>query len=243
MISLAARRRPTSLPTVEPDRDALMSALADQFAARALDYLETGVFVLDAHSRIQFANAAAKRLLETGRLRDSNGLLCSAAGSETRALRRVVKQCIEAASSGSARMTFHRLGGVEDVLCLAVVAARGPGGSQPDKPFLIVFATRPCDASLPVIRQLRSLFGLTDAQAKLAIEIAKGEGLRVCTRRLGIAMSTGRSHLKQIFEKTETRRQAELVRVISACRFSVPEPDEAVVRASGSTATGRQRQC
>ena len=39
-------------------------------------------------------------------------------------------------------------------------------------------------------------------------------------------MSTGRSHLKQIFQKTETRRQAELVRVISACRFNVPAPDD-----------------
>jgi hypothetical protein len=33
--------------------------------------------------------------------------------------------------------------------------------------------------------------------------------------------------LKQIFEKTETRRQAELVRVISACRFNVPEASSA----------------
>jgi DNA-binding CsgD family transcriptional regulator len=121
--------------------------------------------------------------------------------------------------------------------------ARG-SGARPSQPFLIVFATRPGDASLPDTRQLRSHFGLTDAQARLAIEIAKGEGLKACTRRLGIAMSTGRSHLKQIFEKTETRRQAELVRVISACRFNAPESDNALVRVSGpSSPAPRQRQC
>ena len=92
-----------------------------------------------------------------------------------------------------------------------------------DKRFLIVFASKPCEASLPDAEQLRGHFGLTDAQAKLAIEIAKGEGLKACARKLGIAVSTGRSHLKQIFEKTETRRQAELVRLISACRFNLPE--------------------
>ena len=87
--------------------------------------------------------------------------------------------------------------------------------------------SKPCETSLPDVRQLRCHFGLTYMQAKLAIEIAKGEGLKACTERLGIALSTGRSHLKQIFLKTETRRQAELVRVISACRFNVPEPDDA----------------
>ena len=222
MIALAAHRHPASPPIFASDPGALMTTVADRFATLALDYIETGVFVLDADSRIHFASAAAKRLLQTGRLCTQSGLLSSPVGVETTVLRRAVRQCVEAAASGPARMTFHRLGDVEDALCLGVVAARGPGGGRP---FLIVFANAPCEASLPDARQLRSQFGLTEAQARLAIEIAKGEGLKACTRRLGIAMSTGRSHLRQIFEKTETRRQAELVRLISACRLSVPEPD------------------
>ncbi len=224
MIALAVHRRRISPPTIEPNSSGLMTALTSQFAALALDYLETGVFVLDADTRIHFASAAAKRLLETGRLCTRNGLLASPRDGETSTLRRVVKQCVEAPSSSSMQMTFHRLGDVEDVLCLGLVAAHAPSSLHSNTRFLIVFVTKPCDASLPDTRQLRGHFGLTDAQAKLAIEIARGEGLKACTRRLGIAMSTGRSHLKQIFEKTETRRQAELVRLISACRFNVPEP-------------------
>jgi DNA-binding CsgD family transcriptional regulator len=120
-------------------------------------------------------------------------------------------------------MTFCRLGDVEDALCLGLVVAREPVGCTSDKRFLIVFASKPCEASLPDTQQLRSHFGLTDAQAKLAIEISRGGGLKACARKLGIAVSTCRSHLKQIFEKTDTRRQAELVRLISACRFNLPE--------------------
>jgi DNA-binding CsgD family transcriptional regulator len=223
MIVLAAHRRPAS-PAVEPQSRDLVTSLAAHLASLALDYIETAVFVLDADLRMYFASAAAKRLLDRGRLCVRNGLLVSPNGSEAATLRRAVRQCAEAVTSGPVRMTFQRLGDVEDVLCLGlVVAARDPRSSTSEKPFLLVFATEPCEASLPDTRQLRSHFGLTDAQARLAIEIAKGEGLKVCTRRLGIAMSTGRSHLKQIFEKTETKRQAELVRLISACRFNVPE--------------------
>jgi DNA-binding CsgD family transcriptional regulator len=223
MIALAAHRHPASPPAIEPNSNALMTAVASQFAALALDYIETAVFVLDADSRIHFASATAKRMLETGRLCERNGLLISANSSETTALRRVVRQCVEAASSSPVPMTFCRLGDAEDALCLGLAVARDPEGCSSGKRFLIVFASKPCEASLPDTEQLRSHFGLTDAQAKLAIEIARGEGLKACTRRLGIAISTGRSHLKQIFEKTETRRQAELVRLISACRFNLPE--------------------
>lgn len=225
MIALAAHRHPTAPPTVQPDFSEL-TAVTSQFASFALDCLEAAVFVLDRDTRIQFTSAAARRLLEEGRLSIRNGQLCSAIGGETATLRRLVRQCVEVSSIGPSQMTFHRLGDVEDALCLAVVAARRPGEARLDQPFVMLFASKPCAPSLPDTRQLRSHFGLTYSQAKLAIEIAKGEGLRACTQRLGIAMSTGRSHLKQIFQKTETRRQAELVRVISACRFNVPEPDD-----------------
>ena len=226
MIALAANRRPILPSNFAPDTSALVTVLGGQFAALALDYLETGVLVLDGNLRIHFASAAARRLLETGRLCARNGLLSSPVDAEAARLRRIVKQYTEAASAGSIQMTFHRLGEVDDVLCLGFVAARA-SGSAPDKPFVILFAAKLCDDQLPDTRQLRSQFGLTHAQAKLAIEIAKGEGLRACTRRLGIAMSTGRSHLKQIFQKTDTRRQAELVRLIAACRFGASGPEDA----------------
>jgi DNA-binding CsgD family transcriptional regulator len=220
MIALAAHSRPTAAP----DAGELMTAIVGQFASFALDCLETAVFVLDSDSRIHFASAAARRLLDEDRLSVRNGQLWSSIPGETTALRRLVDQCVDAASAGPAKMTFHRLGDVENALYLAAVPARRSGEREQGQPFVMVFATKPCETSLPDARQLRSHFGLTYTQAKLAIEIAKGDGLKACTQRLGIAMSTGRTHLREIFQKTETRRQAELVRVISACRFNVPGP-------------------
>ena len=67
---------------------------------------------------------------------------------------------------------------------------------------------------------LRAFFGLTEAEARLAIRMAAGEDLRSAASRLEITYGTARARLAAIFHKTETRRQGELVRVLlSACAF------------------------
>jgi hypothetical protein len=47
-----------------------------------------------------------------------------------------------------------------------------------------------------------------------ALEIARGDGRKAAATRLDIAVTTARTHLTHIFEKTGVRRQAELVRLL-----------------------------
>ena len=64
------------------------------------------------------------------------------------------------------------------------------------------------------IDRLRSHFGLTPAEAKLALHLVAGETLRSAAAKLSISYETARTQLKNIFNKTRTRRQAELVILI-----------------------------
>ena len=64
------------------------------------------------------------------------------------------------------------------------------------------------------IDRLRSHFGLTPAEARLALLLVTGETLRSAAVKLSITYETARSQLKSIFNKTRTHRQAELVVVI-----------------------------
>jgi DNA-binding CsgD family transcriptional regulator len=57
-------------------------------------------------------------------------------------------------------------------------------------------------------------FGLTPAEARLALHLVAGETLRSAAVKLSITYETARSQLKNIFKKTGTCRQAELVIVI-----------------------------
>jgi DNA-binding CsgD family transcriptional regulator len=61
---------------------------------------------------------------------------------------------------------------------------------------------------------LRREFGLTAAEADVALEITKGDGRDATAARLGIGVATVRTHLVRIFEKTGVGRQAELVRLV-----------------------------
>jgi DNA-binding CsgD family transcriptional regulator len=61
---------------------------------------------------------------------------------------------------------------------------------------------------------LRCHFGLTPAEARLALHLVAGETLRSAEVKLSISYETARTSLKNIFRKTGTCRQAELVVVI-----------------------------
>ena len=64
------------------------------------------------------------------------------------------------------------------------------------------------------IDRLRSHFGLTLAEARLALHLVTGETLRSAAADLHTSYETARTQLKSIFSKTGTCRQAELVVVI-----------------------------
>jgi len=63
---------------------------------------------------------------------------------------------------------------------------------------------------------LQETYNLTAAEARVAVEIAKGDGRDAAAERLGITLSTARTHLSRIYDKTETRRQAQLVALVTS---------------------------
>jgi len=73
-------------------------------------------------------------------------------------------------------------------------------------------------APRPDTERLRIAFGLTPAEAKLAVHLSDGKGLEAAASALGISPATARSQLKAVFAKSGANRQAELVGMISNLR-------------------------
>jgi DNA-binding CsgD family transcriptional regulator len=74
------------------------------------------------------------------------------------------------------------------------------------------------DLSAPLEPQpdvLQKLFGLTAAEARLAIQITRGETAADIARVTGVSIATIRSQLASVFSKTQTGRQAELVALLA----------------------------
>ena len=79
---------------------------------------------------------------------------------------------------------------------------------------VLLFLTDPEIQTLPSAEMLSRLFNLSPAEGRLARELASGKKVEEISEAMGITVSSVRTYLKRLMEKTGTSRQAELVRLL-----------------------------
>jgi DNA-binding CsgD family transcriptional regulator len=72
---------------------------------------------------------------------------------------------------------------------------------------------------------LREVYGLTEAETQLVELLCDGHSLEEIAARRGVTLNTARSQLKQVFAKTNTHRQSELVRLVLAAIAPIAHPE------------------
>lgn len=177
--------------------------------AEVLNRCSHGAVVVDADARILFANQAAEALLREGTgLCARAGRLVTGNRSKTAALLALI-----GGKDGIPGGTLA-VPALARTLTVVVLPLRTRSLWLARHQAAIVFVRDPAASALPKREEIRLLFGLTPAQAALAREILCGDGIEAAAGRLGISRATARTHLLECFQRTGTRRQAELVRVI-----------------------------
>ena len=68
----------------------------------------------------------------------------------------------------------------------------------------------------PPIDNLRSLYRLTPAEAKLACALATGKTIAQCSVDRGVSVNTTKTQLNALLGKTGLHRQVDLVRLLVA---------------------------
>jgi DNA-binding CsgD family transcriptional regulator len=173
---------------------------------RMLDRLAAGAVIVTPDGLIRFRNEAAEAELRNGTfVREVQGRLVGARAEVARVL----------AQLGS--HPTRRQGGFD------VVVADGTGrqlhitwacldrvAEAADAPFLLLLKEPEPDLRTP-LGMAAEIFGLTAAEIQTLAQILEGRSLDEAGQVLGIARSTVKSHLDDIFAKSGTRRQAELV--------------------------------
>jgi DNA-binding CsgD family transcriptional regulator len=79
-------------------------------------------------------------------------------------------------------------------------------------------------AGLPAAARLRAEFGLTKAEARLALRLAEGTSLASAAQAFDVKLTTIRSQLQQVFAKTGTSRQSELVAMLLSHGYALRSP-------------------
>ena len=82
------------------------------------------------------------------------------------------------------------------------------------RPAAVVLISDPEDLPRDPGLHLARLYGLTPAEARVALAVAEGSGVEQAARALRIGSATVRTHLQRCFAKTSTHRQAELARLV-----------------------------
>jgi DNA-binding CsgD family transcriptional regulator len=83
-----------------------------------------------------------------------------------------------------------------------------------EQPAAVVFITDPETVGAPGEQALHDVYGLTPTETALAQRLTAGQSLAEAAGEMEISKNTVRTHLKRIFSKTGTGRQAELVSLL-----------------------------
>lgn len=195
----------------------------------ALDALATGVVVVDAGLRLLFANRAAEALAgPDGPIRFSRPALPDSAAtlfgarhkSESAALAALVRAV---ALEGSAGGAIGLRDGADATVVAAVVAplpsrllrrADGPAGRIAGQALILLRDTRPQSPRIAP-GMLADLFGLTRAEAEVALALMGGATKEAVAARRGARVTTIRTQVRAVLAKTGASNLRDLERMLA----------------------------
>jgi len=183
---------------------------------RALDALEVGIALTDRRGRVMFANRVAEKILRRG-----SGL--TLIRDKLRAARPDDAQRLAALIEGAAGTSLGIGDGPGGMLALPTATGRPLTVLVSPCPRLgllepaaIVFMSEPPGSMHIEERHIVRQYGLTQAEARLLRALVEGQRLKDYADDAGITLNTAKTHLKQVFAKTGSKRQTDLVRMFVA---------------------------
>ena len=207
-------------------RAVLVGQLVDRTTAQAatfgdaLDGICAGLFLVDAGGQIVHANASGHAMLAQGVLvRGSSGKLTTHDTSAAQGLSEIFSSAAtDRASSGPqvGAVPLTGRGGehyVAHVLSLSAGVRRLAGAD--DRAVAALFVQK-ASRDLPSPQNaIAKLYRLTPTELRVLAGIVQVGGAPEVALAMGISVSTVKTHLRRLFAKTGTDRQADLVKLVA----------------------------
>jgi DNA-binding CsgD family transcriptional regulator len=198
--------------------------------SEVIDRLPLGVILVDAEKRAILMNRSVEEILALDdgfRLERNQPVLDNA--RENRALQACLGAAVKAqpkrgSSAGDVLAATRPSGRRAFPLMVGPLLAAHPDSSIDDAK-AILFIADPEGGQIGTTEVLQTLYQLTHAEAELVRLIAEGHSLEEVAAKRGVTMNTVRSQLKQVFSKTDTSRQGELVHLVLTGVASVRNGD------------------
>ena len=202
----------------------------------ALDHFEAGFLAVLPDGRILYANRSAREMMAGGwPIQSNNGRLQGCSKQATSLLAQSLRQLAEASS---------------DEICLDVClsdAASAKGAAiatmkrlvkaKLDPSPLALFVTTLQSRSARALSAIAGCFGLTPAETRTLHHVVEGGAVAKAALALDISENTIKTHLQNIFTKTRSSRQAQLIKLVNELRpplrFDAKPAAQAMSKPSG----------
>jgi DNA-binding CsgD family transcriptional regulator len=193
-------------------------SLEKSTALEALERTGDPVLVAARDARLLYANAGGEALLAEGdAICVVGGRLAVADKAAGARLAFLISSAIDTAAGANGSAGSAIALARDDRLPLTILVAPfrpARDGFGAPLPAAILFIRDPERGGVSQLF-LQDMFALAPAESTIAAALAEGNSVEYITRTYRITLNTARTHLKRIFAKTNTRRQGELVALLT----------------------------
>jgi DNA-binding CsgD family transcriptional regulator len=193
-----------------------------------LEALPNGVMLLDASGRVLFANSIAEALIRTNDgMRMTGKVLTLRDEIAAKALAHALHSAVDGGllSERGGGIPAKSSTGAKAVLHVLPLAFGSMRNSINFRAVAAIFMTTELSQATLSKDAMRVLYDLTPAEIRVCELLIDGYSTAEIATRIGVAISTAKTHLLRIFEKTGTKRQVDLVRLIASLQIArTPAP-------------------
>jgi DNA-binding CsgD family transcriptional regulator/PAS domain-containing protein len=195
----------------------------------ALDVLSDGIVIVGGDGRVVHLNPAAEAIVASADgLCVRSGYLRATVSRTDGVLDLAVHRAFSRGSSTVATggcVAVPRLSGLRPYV-VRVIPLNPEGRVGEASSTVLVVIADPEQEPEPESEALRRLYGLTKTEAAVAVRVLGGSGLKPIADDMSLSLATVRSHLQHVFDKTDTHRQAELVRLLLGGLAATRRPEK-----------------
>jgi len=184
---------------------------------KAVDAFHHAVLGLNREGKVVFASREAEALLKSGDgVRVTNGELKAGGGKQSILLQAAITEAVRggfALPLVNGSILVSRRAGPPLQVTVVPHTMQMPGR---ETLAALVFLGDPKRRFPSKSALLRSMYGLSPAEARVADLLADGLTVEEIADRINVTVGTARFHIKRIFTKTGSRRQTELIKLMLA---------------------------
>jgi DNA-binding CsgD family transcriptional regulator len=188
-------------------------------AFRVLDRLSVGIVFLDERARVLYLNPAAQSFESGGVLKLRDAAIGTWSPLHSQRLDKLIRAALCDAATGSMSVPRPCNG---ELLTILVSSLREPdrlGDFDEEDAAVSLFIVDPANQVCAQMQWLIDAYGLTPAQARVALAASSGRSVRKTANQFSLSPNTIKTHLKMIFAKTGTAGQTGLTRLITSIGF------------------------